>query len=239
MSSPSNPFPIRVPASLVWRVVPALLVAVLLVIFGLLADEVVEGDTLSFDRSILLLFRVPGNPADPIGPAWVEEAVRDITALGSVAILTLVTTLVVVQLLLLRRRHTAVYMLVAVVGGSIISTVLKLLFDRPRPDLEGVARVFTASFPSGHATLSAVVYLTIGAILAGDRAAAGQRAFYLIAAASLTLIVGMSRLYLGVHYPTDVLAGWLLGSAWALLCWSAQQLFVLNDTQPSERPSQV
>jgi len=208
------------------RLIPALVIAACLGAFGLLADEVVEGDTMSFDHAVLLLFRTPGNIADPIGPTWVEEAVRDITSLGSFSLLGLITAVVVIQLLLTAKRQTAWYLLIAVVGGTIISTVLKALFDRPRPNLESIARVFTASFPSGHATVSAVVFLTIGVILSEAAETLRLKAFYIGTAVFLTLIVGISRIYLGVHYPTDVLAGWLLGSAWAILCWAGAEMLL-------------
>lgn len=194
------------------------LVAALLLGFGLLADEVVEGDTLNWDKSILLMLRVPGHPSEPIGPIWLQEAVRDITALGSFSLLTIIVLAVFVHLLLVGRSRTAWFIAVAVVSGTALSSVLKAVFDRPRPDLTGIARVFTASFPSGHATISAVVFLTLGALLAERASTARLRAYYLCVAATLAILVGLSRVYLGVHYPTDVLAGWLIGTAWALIC---------------------
>ena len=186
--------------------------------FGLLADEVVEGDTLDFDTAILHSLRVPGDLKDPIGPPWLEDAFRDITALGSVAILTLLVVLIVLHLALSNRLRTAVYLSSAVIGGTIISSVLKTLFDRPRPDLTGVTEVFNASFPSGHATVSAVVYLTVGALLAEMTQSRPLKIFYVAVAILLTFLVGISRVYLGVHYPTDVVAGWSIGAAWALIC---------------------
>lgn len=201
--------------------VGALVAAALLGGFGLIADAVVDGDTLNLDNAVLAALRTPGNPADPIGPAWLEEAVRDVTALGSVSVLGIIVLLVFAYLLLAGKQRTGWFMVFAVVGGTIISTVLKLLFDRPRPDLTGVAEVFTASFPSGHATVSAVVFLTIGAMLAETTPERRLQLFYIGVAVALTVLVGLSRIYLGVHYPTDVLAGWSLGAAWALLCTSA------------------
>lgn len=199
----------------------ALVAAGLLGGFGLLADEVVEGDTLNFDNAVLLALRTPGDPADPIGPAWFEEAVRDVTSLGSFSVLGILVIVVFAYLLLVGKQRTGWFMVFAVVGGTIISTVLKMLFDRPRPDLTGVAEVFTASFPSGHATVSAVVFLTIGAMLAEATPERRLKLFYVATAILLTVLVGASRIYLGVHYPTDVLAGWSLGAAWALLCTTA------------------
>ena len=199
----------------------ALVAAGLLGGFGLLADEVVEGDTLNFDNAVLLALRTPGDPADPIGPAWFEEAVRDVTSLGSFSVLGIFVVVVFAYLLLVGKQRTGWFMVFAVVGGTIISTVLKMLFDRPRPDLTGVTEVFTASFPSGHATVSAVVFLTIGAMLAEATPEQRLKLFYIATAVLLTVLVGASRIYLGVHYPTDVLAGWSLGAAWALLCTTA------------------
>jgi undecaprenyl-diphosphatase len=208
------------------RIVPALIVAALCGVFGMLADEVTEGETLSFDTSVLKLFREPGNLSDPIGPPWLEEAVRDVTSLGSFSLLGLITVLAVATLLLRGKWRTGWSLAFAVIGGAILSTGLKALFDRPRPDITDVTRVFTASFPSGHATVSAVVFLTIGVMLAEAAETVRLRVFYLGVAILLTLVVGVTRIYLGVHYPTDVLAGWLLGSAWALLCWVAVEIFL-------------
>lgn len=194
-------------------------VAVLLGVFGLVAEDVVDGETHAFDEAILLSLRVPGQPDQPIGPHWLLEAVRDVTALGSFSVLALLVAFVVIQLLLVGRRGTALLIAGAVISGTIVSTVLKSLFDRPRPDLTGVAEVFTASFPSGHSLVSAVTFLTLGAVLAGTTKLMRLRVFYFGAAVLLTLLVGMSRIYLGVHYPTDVIAGWCLGAAWALGCF--------------------
>ncbi|KKB76991.1 hypothetical protein VW35_16025 [Devosia soli] len=195
------------------------LVAALIGAFGLVAEDVVEGETKTFDDAVLMSLRVPGHPEQPIGPNWLPEAVRDITSLGSYSVLTIFVLLVAGHLLLVRRRGTALLVVLSVVSGSIISTVLKTVFDRPRPALTGVAEVFTASFPSGHSLTSAVTFLTIGAVLASTTESMRQRIFYVGSAIVLTLMVGLTRIYLGVHYPTDVFAGWCLGSAWALGCF--------------------
>jgi undecaprenyl-diphosphatase len=202
------------------RYAPLIFVAAALLVFGLLAEEVVEGDTLRFDKWGLLLFRTPGNPALPLGPLWLQEAMRDLTSLGSFSILAIITTATVIQLLLSGRLRTGIYIAAAVTSGATISTVLKILFDRPRPDIPGAPHVFTASFPSGHATLSAVVFLTLAAVLAAATLERRLKVFYLALGIFLTVIVGLSRVYIGVHYPTDVAAGWLIGTAWAILCWA-------------------
>jgi undecaprenyl-diphosphatase len=189
--------------------------------FAELADEVLEGETRDADEAILLALRTPGDLTDPLGPGWVEELGRDFTALGGVGILVSMSLAVVGYLLIERKRHAALLVVVAVAGGLLISTLLKEGFDRPRPDLVPHGSiVYTASFPSGHSMLSAVVYLTLGALLARVHAGRALKAYFLLVAAILTLLVGVSRVYLGVHWPTDVLAGWAGGAAWAILCWT-------------------
>jgi undecaprenyl-diphosphatase len=194
--------------------------------FGLLAEEVLEGDTEQFDRRILALFNAGG---DPLGPPWLEEVGRDVTALGSFVFLGLLSAAVVGYLLLIRKPALALLVIVAALGGTLLSTLLKLGFDRPRPDLEAAARVFTASFPSGHATVSAVVFLTLGALLTRGGARRRVKSYFAGLAVLLTVMVGLSRVYLGVHYPSDVLAGWCLGAAWASLCWAGAVWLGLGD----------
>jgi len=188
--------------------------------FGLLAGEVIEGETLPFDRRLLLALRQAGNPGVPIGPSWLPEMMRDISALGSTFVLGLILLAVTGYLLLVRKRAAAWLMMGAVLSGVISNNLLKLSFARPRPDLVTPAvRVFTASFPSGHATMSAITYLTVGALLARTHSELSVRIFFMTLAGLLTVLVGVSRVYLGVHYPTDVLAGWCIGTAWAMGCW--------------------
>jgi undecaprenyl-diphosphatase len=194
------------------------MIALLLTGFGLIADEVSEGDSLDFDKAVLAALREPGNLQDPIGPAWVEEAARDITALGGVAVLALLVTFVVLHFLLRGKWRTGAFLAFVVVAGTMISNALKAFFDRPRPDLTGIVHVATASFPSGHAAVSAVTYLSLGVVLARASDRRRVKLFYIAVAIFLTGIVGLSRLYLGVHYPTDVAAGWALGAAGAFLC---------------------
>jgi undecaprenyl-diphosphatase len=192
--------------------------------FGLLAEEVFEGDTAAFDRLILNALRSNGDLADPIGPAWVEEFARDITSLGSYAFLGLLVASLTGYLLLTGRRANAALVAIAVIGGMLISDLLKVLFDRARPDLPTTVKVFSASFPSGHATLSAITFLTLGALLGQTHPKGRMRAYFASIAILLTVAVGISRIYLGVHYASDVLAGWTVGGAWALLCWTVAQM---------------
>ena len=205
------------------------LAAILLWAFGFVADEVIEGDTTTFDEAVTAFFRDGGNLDDPWGPTWLEEAVRDVTAMGSFTILGFVLIVTVVWLSLSGKGRTAVFVAFAVIGGTIVSNGLKVLFDRPRPDVEAATRVFTASFPSGHATVSAVVYLTLGLLLAEATVNRSLRYFFIGLGIFMTLAVGISRIYLGVHYPTDVIAGWSIGAAWALVCWAGYSLLFGHD----------
>ena len=187
--------------------------------FAMLADEVSEGATQKLDAAVLAALRVPGSANDPIGPAWFEEAMRDVTALGSFAVLAPLVLLAAAYLALDGKRRTAGFLLVAAISGTILSTAMKMVFDRPRPEFTQAARVFTASFPSGHSLVSAIVYLSLGALLAEQAETAALRRFYFAVAIVATLAIGLSRIYLGVHYPTDVVAGWLLGTSWAICCF--------------------
>jgi undecaprenyl-diphosphatase len=190
--------------------------------FAELADEVKDGDALPFDQAVLLAMRNPQDPSDPLGPGWVEEIGRDLTALGGVAMLTFLTVAAAGYLLLERKRHAAVFLLVAVTGGVLLSLALKGSFSRPRPDLvPHGSYVSTTSFPSGHSMMSAITYLTLGALLARTHPHPRIKAYVLMLAVLMTFAVGVSRVYLGVHWPTDVLAGWAAGATWALLCWLA------------------
>jgi undecaprenyl-diphosphatase len=156
----------------------------------------------------------------PIGPPWLEEAVRDITALGSSPTLVIAVLAVFGFLALAKAWRPAVFILVASAGGLVVSSVLKELIDRPRPDLVPHGNiVYTASFPSGHSMMSAVVYLTLAALVTRLIERKRLKGYALGVAVILTLLVGVSRVYLGVHWPSDVLAGWAAGAAWALGCW--------------------
>ncbi len=197
-----------------------LVVAAGLFAFLTVADEVREGETHRFDEAILRALRNPLDPADPIGPWWIEAMMRDLTALGGTAVLTLITVVAVLYLALDGKRGAALLVAVSVGGGTLLSTALKLGFDRPRPDLVAhLVDVRSLSFPSGHAMLSAVTYLTIGVLVARVSPKRRIKVYVAAVALVLTLTIGLSRVYLGVHWPTDVLAGWSLGAAWAMACW--------------------
>lgn len=187
-----------------------------------IADEVFEGGSRVIDREILLALRNPNDLADPLGPGWLEELMRDFTALGGNGILTLATLLAVGALLMARKPHAASALVVAVGLGLGASFLLKSAFERPRPDLVPHGSiVYTHSFPSGHAMVSALTYLTLAALLARQTPELRLKTYLFGSALLLTSLAGVSRVYLGVHWPTDVLAGWAAGAFWALLCWLA------------------
>jgi undecaprenyl-diphosphatase len=178
----------------------------------------VQGGARAFDQAILLAFRNSVDLSDPIGPPWLEIIFRDITSLGGATVLTLMTVAVTGFLLIDAKRGAAILVLGSVIGGVVLSSILKLGIDRPRPNLVAhLVEEHNASFPSGHAMLSAVVYLGRAPVPSGETARI--KIYVLSAAVILTLLIGVSRVYLGVHWPTDVLAGWCAGATWAVLCW--------------------
>ena len=209
------------------RVEVSVLLAVIIVAGGLwgfveLSELARDTHPHAFDTQILLAFRTPGDLDNPIGPRWLEEAMRDVTALGSTVVLTFVIVGTVGFLALTGSGAAAGFILLAVAGGQVLSSALKLGIERPRPDLVShLAEVFTASFPSGHAMLSAVTYLTLGSLLARIAAGRAVKIYILFLSVLATFAVGVSRVYLGVHWPSDVLGGWCAGAAWAMLCWLA------------------
>lgn len=203
-----------------------LLTALLLVALALwgflhIAEEMGEGDTRGFDMAVLMAMRT-ADTHDPIGPVWLEWAARDVSALGGFTVLTLLTLMAGGFLVITKKYADAVVLLGAVLGATALSEGLKLGYARPRPDLVAHAvETLGTSFPSGHATLSAATYLTIGAFLAHAQDRRRVKSYIHVTAIALTLMIGASRVYLGVHWPTDVLAGWCLGAAWSILCVTA------------------
>ena len=201
-------------------VVAILVVAIGLWVFLGVADEMGEGDTAAFDNAIMFGLREVGNPHNPIGPHWLELAAADITSFGSVTGLTVIVALIGGFFAAFRRYREALILIAAPVTGALLSNWLKLFFNRDRPPLQlHSVEVMNPSFPSGHAMLSAVVYLTLGVLLSRFSNRKRVKFYSLAMGVGMTLVVGMSRVYLGVHWPTDVLAGWSLGAAWALAWW--------------------
>jgi undecaprenyl-diphosphatase len=197
-----------------------LLVGGALWLFAELADEVIGGETEPFDRAVLLLLRNPLDRADPLGPPWLEHVFRDLTALGGYTVITLAAILAFLYLAMLGQWLSAKLLVLSLAGATIVNNLLKFGFDRPRPDFVAhLVEVQSASFPSGHAMLSAIAYLSFGALLAGAQPSRRMKVYVLSVAVLVTLLIGISRVYLGVHWPSDVLAGWALGAGWAIGFW--------------------
>ncbi|MDH4412969.1 MAG: phosphatase PAP2 family protein [Rhizobium sp.] len=211
----------RIASSTERRVWLTALVAALVAYFLFeLTGEVLEGETRAFDEGVLLMLRDPADPGMPIGPGWLTKMMVDITALGGVTVLTLLVTLVVVYLTLSRKFRTAAFVTASILGGWGLSSAMKIGIARPRPEVvQHLVEVTDMSFPSGHAMLSAITYLTLGAMLSRIEEQPSLRYFFPLVAVILTLLIGLSRIYLGVHYPTDVLGGWAAGTVWACGSW--------------------
>jgi len=187
-----------------------------------IADEMADGETQTLDRRIILGLREPGDLNDPIGSRNIEEAVRDITALGGTTLVVAVTAVSVLAFVFHKRRAHAMVMAGVVLAAWGSSQATKALYGRPRPDLvPHEAYVYSGSFPSGHSTMSTAAFLTLAMLIASLEARRRSKALAYAVAALFVVGVGFSRVYLGVHWPTDVLAGWCLGSAWALAGWIA------------------
>ncbi len=189
--------------------------------FAEITDEVVEHETHAFDRAVLLALREPGNPSDPLGPRWMHEVGRDITALGGVTVLSLLTAAVLGYLWMRKQYRAGWALLAGIAGAGTFTQLLKGVFGRPRPDLvPHMTEVYSLSFPSGHAAMSAATYLVLGMMLAHVHHRRAVRAYLVTVCVIIALLVGVSRVYVGVHWPTDVLAGWALGAVWALCVWT-------------------
>jgi len=215
-------------------------VSVFLWVFLSVMGEVREGDTYKLDRSILLALRRPDELGVPIGPQWLQETARDATALGGFSVLTLVVAVSVVMLLLHRRRFQAGVFAAAVVAGQVLAQVTKHLVGRDRPDLvPHLDQVYSASFPSGHSAMSPIVYFTLAGILAAGEPSRAAKTLLLGVAALLVLCICVSRVYLGVHWPTDVLAGWAMGTAVALVATLALHRLAPHRARVGSRPDEI
>ena len=214
-------------------------IGVCLLLWGFLAlaSEVMEGDTTTLDTTILRALRKAGDPSRTIGPAWLQGALLDLTAIGGPTVLWLVVLSVVGFLLLQARYRTALVVMATAASGDVVNLVLKNVFLRPRPDVVPHLRDVsgTTSFPSGHAMESAIIYLTLGAMLMQLAERRVTKIYCIGLAVFLTLVVGITRVFLGVHYPTDVVAGWMFGFFWASLCWIVAKRFERETGVAKER----
>lgn len=203
--------------------VPALMVLVLaagVLAFVYIGHEMGEGELRQFDSAILLSLRDPSDLARLAGPWWLEEAMFEITALGGYTLI-LVLTLAVVGFLVVAGHHgPALFVSLSILTGWLASQGLKSFYARERPDIvPQLDIVHTASFPSGHAMMTTLVYLTLATVVARLTDRTSLRVYVIAAALLISFVVGLSRIYLGVHWPSDVAAGWALGAAWAALSW--------------------
>ena len=197
-----------------------------------IAEDVIEGDNKSLDVAIFMALRSPTNPLAPLGPPWFQELARDITALGSPIILAIVVIATLGLLMLSGNRRTAAFLLASTSGGAVLSMLLKHFIGRPRPDLVPHAtQVFSASFPSGHAMLATVVYLTVAALSVRLLPTRILQVYLMAIAVTLSVLIGISRIYLGVHWPSDVLGGWAAGASWALVCWLVAWFFQFRNRE--------
>jgi undecaprenyl-diphosphatase len=204
-------------------------------LFITLADDVFEDDTIGFDRAMLLWFRQGQDPHIPVGPAWFREAALDTTALGSPFILGLIALASLGFLYFEGQKRVALFAVGSLAGGALMSLLLKQFFQRPRPEVVPHLReVVSTSFPSGHAMGAAVVFLTLAVIFVKAFRSRRAKAFCLGLGVFLALIVGASRVYVGVHYPTDVAGGWLAGTAWALATWAVSQFLPTRPIPPAD-----
>ncbi len=215
-------------------------VAAGIVIFVELADDMTGADGRAFDQAVLLAMR-PGGSADGWGPPWLETAALDLTSLGGIAVLGLFSLIVVLFLVLQRKQLSALLLVLGLAGGVLLSEGLKAVFERDRPpEAWRVVETINASFPSGHALLSAVFYLSIGVMLTRAFPRRRFKACVLGVALMLTLIVGLTRVYLAAHWATDVLAGWSVGAAWAMALWlvayAVQRSQAVSDRGPHDEP---
>lgn len=217
--------------------IATLLAIVLLMGYIVVADRVSTGAFDSFDEAALLSLRTEGDRSNPLGPSWLEEIMRDATALGGAMVAMLLTVSGVVMLALTRKPFLACYVAGAVGTGLLMCLFLKSSYDRPRPDLAPHgSHVYTRSFPSGHTMVASTVYLTLGVMVARLQRRRAAKYYILAAVIAVTVLVGFSRVYLAVHWPSDVLAGWLLGAGWAVLSWCVAAL-ISHRFKSAEAPS--
>jgi undecaprenyl-diphosphatase len=187
-------------------------VALMAFAFLKLGSEVMEGDVQALDQRLLLSAQ-----ALRLAHPWLAPVMRDLSGLGSVVVLTLLTVATVAHLALFSSKKRGAVVAVSIASGSLLVSVFKAGFGRPRPDMAfAELSVPGLSFPSGHASMSAIVFLTMGALIAATRLRTAERVYILVVAGLMTLLVGLSRVALGVHWATDVLGGWSFGAAWAV-----------------------
>jgi undecaprenyl-diphosphatase len=198
--------------------------ALALLAFIRITRELVEGDVTALDHTILLAVARTRTP-------WLTSAAIDITALGSLTLVVLFSAFTLVVLLILHDRLGALQMFAASTGAGILTLVSKDVFERTRPEeVQQLIVVSGFSYPSGHSVATSALYLTIAIIASRHIQQSRARAALFLAASAVVIMVGASRVYLGVHYPTDVVSGIALGAAWALALTGFFKLFRHRDS---------
>ncbi len=220
-----------------WSLLAFAVAAISATVFFEIGDEVLEGDALKWDRMVLLALREPGMPSDPLGPPWLEEAAVELTAIGSLPVIGLLSVSLLGFLLVHHRFGSTVFATLSIGGGLGAAHLLKLVYGRPRPELvEPLTVVHTQSFPSGHTMGATVVVLTLAALVARLIPSRAGQTYVFVMAACWAGSIGLTRVYLGVHWPSDVLAGWAMGVSWAAGCWAAVSM-VQNRRTPESATS--
>lgn len=211
---------LRIARTEIAAVTALFVVALGVMTFVEVADDMTEADGQAFDQAVLAWMQpVAGEPR---GPWWLQEAAADLTSLGGISVLGLFAVIAITFLLIQRKRLSALLLVLGLAGGVALSEGLKALFERERPPAAFQAvETLNASFPSGHALLSTVFYLTLGVMLTRAFPRAHLKAFVLGAAMTVALLIGLTRVYLGAHWASDVFAGWCAGAAWAMALWLA------------------
>jgi undecaprenyl-diphosphatase len=197
-----------------------------IILFIVTASMALGGSAQAFDEAFVRSLRSAADPATPIGPGWLTPLAHGATELGGTPFLTLLTVILAGWFAARRQWTFLAILLAAVLGETLLSQAMKAIFDRPRPDIvPHLVHVSSKSFPSGHASSGATTYLTIAALIAAQIQGRTSRALVFVAAGAVAFAIGASRIYLGVHYPTDIVGGWSLGAAWAAIVWIAARRF--------------
>ena len=192
-----------------------------MLVLAILGHTIAGGNRFAFDSTIMLALRQDGNLAVPAGPPWLKQAMIDVTALGGETVLALAAAVTIGFLVASRHLLAAALVFAGTVTGSIAVALVKGWVGRERPTLvDHLVEVGSASFPSGHAANSAIIYLTIALLSMQVITHRAARWFLFGVTLLLVVAIGMSRVYLGVHWPSDVLAGWSFGTLWALAWWA-------------------
>ena len=188
-------------------------------LFAALAAQFLRGEE-ALARALLLGLPAPFDTGPPIGPRWLADLARDVSALGSAGVVAAFTAAVLGYLIVTRRMGPVRFIVLSIGTGAVGGYLLKFFFDQIRPHhlIDAGGTILNSSFPSGHALIAALFYLTIAVILARGQPSWWVRLYVFAVAGGITILVGVSRVYLGVHWPTDVIAGWAVGAGWVALC---------------------